>query len=55
MDTYGQLVALAVEKLQIKYVIETHIIHITPPYKLWMWVMDVRLSLQIYISQLSQS
>ena len=28
--------ALAAEKLQIRCVMETHIIHITPPYKLWM-------------------
>ena len=47
--------ALAVEKLQIRCVMETHIINITPPYKLWMCVMDVRLSLPIYTSQLSQS
>ena len=47
--------ALAAEKLQIRCVMETHIIHITPPYKLWMWVMDVRLSLPTYASQLSHS
>ena len=41
---------LAVEKLQIRCVMETHIIHITPPYKLWLWVIDVRLSLLIYTS-----
>ena len=28
--------ALAVEKLQIRCVMETHTINITPPYKLWM-------------------
>ena len=37
--------ALAAEKLQIRCVMETHIINITSPYKLWMWVMDVRLFL----------
>ena len=47
--------ALAAEKLQIRCVMETHIIHITPPYKFWMWVMDVRLSLPTYTSQQSQS
>ena len=47
--------ALAVEKLQIRCVMETLISNITLPYKLWMWVMDVRLSLPIYTSQLSQS
>ena len=47
--------ALAAEKLQIRCVMGTHIINITSPYKLWIWVMDMRLSLPIYTSQLSQS
>ena len=56
LDAYLWVIsALAAEKLQIRCVMETHIIHIKPPYKLWMWVMDVRLSLPIYVSQLSQS
>ena len=47
--------ALTADKLQIRCVMETHIITIILPYKLWMWVMYVRLSLPIYTSQLSQS
>ena len=46
--------ALAMEKLQIRCVMETHIILITPFYKLWMWVMDVRISLPIYIPAKSE-
>ena len=46
--------ALAGEKLQIRCVMETRIIKITYPYKLWMWVMDVRLPLPISISLLNQ-
>ena len=42
--------ALAAEKLQIRCVMETYIIRITPLYKLWMWVMDVRLPLPISTS-----
>ena len=46
---------LAVEKVQIRHVMETHIIKIAPPYKLWIWVMDVRLPLPISTSPLNQS
>ena len=47
--------APAAEKLQIRCVMETHIINITPPYKLGMWVMDVRLcSANIYIPAISE-
>ena len=47
--------ALAVDKLQIRCVMETLIIKITPPLQLWMWVMDVRLPLPISTFLLNQS
>ena len=47
--------ALAAEKLQIRCVMETHVITIKPPLQIVDIGMDVRLILPVFIYQLSQS
>ena len=47
--------ALVTEKLQIRCVMETHVITITPLYKLWILVLDVKLILLAFIYQLNQN
>ena len=56
LDVYlWAISALAAEKLQIRCVMETHVIMIKPLYRLWISVMDVKPIQPAFTYQLSQN
>ena len=55
LDRYLWVVSALATELQIWCIMETHVITIKLPYRLLMWIMDVKPILPVFIYQLSQS